>query len=397
MSALPDLITIPPRKPPAAEQYNWLTGQFEPSAEQLELPFQLTTPEPPWHPSPEDEGVQLLTTETGSQLFVSGFGLSLGKKSERITIKFNRKLCGQLPFFRVQEIVIAGHGISISSDLIEEACRRGIRIAFLSPNSHPIALLTSPYLTATVLTRRAQLQAETSLLGADLLRWFVAGKLHNQEKLLLYFAKSRTGGPAESLHQAAASLRNLRRQALALPGATPAEARSHALGLEGAGGKLYWTAIAALLRPGLGFRARIHQQPADPVNAALNYGYGILLAHVWGAAMNAGLEPFAGLLHTDRPGKPALALDLIEEFRQPVVDRPLFAWLLKGGSLHLEKGRLDDESREAVASRVIARLNTPEPHRGKSHQIRSIIQMQARLAASAFRGLRPYRPFAFKW
>jgi len=57
------------------------------------------------------------------------------------------------------------------------------------------------------------------------------------------------------------------------------------------------------------------------VNSALNYGYGILYGQVWGAVMNAGFEPFAGFLHLDRPGKPSLVLDLIEEFRQPIVDR----------------------------------------------------------------------------
>jgi CRISPR-associated protein Cas1 len=133
------------------------------------------------------------------------------------------------------------------------------------------------------------------------------------------------------------------------------------------------------------------------VNAAINYGYGILTSHVWGAVMNAGLEPFAGFLHVDRSGKPSLVLDLVEEFRQPVVDRAIFSWLNKGGQLTLAKGLLDGASRESVASRVLMRLTATEQHRGKQHQIRSIVQMQARLAASAVRGLRPYRSFSFKW
>ena len=137
--------------------------------------------------------------------------------------------------------------------------------------------------------------------------------------------------------------------------------------------------------------------PSDAVNAALNYGYGILTSHVWGAVMNAGLEPFAGLMHVDRSGKPSFVLDMVEEFRQPIVDRPIFAWLFKNGSLKLANGMLDTGSKEAVASRVLARLNATELHQGKEHQVRSIIQMQARLAAAAFRERRPYRPFNFQW
>ena len=101
---------------------------------------------------------------------------------------------------RLQEIVIASRGISLSSDLIEELCERGIRIVFLNSSGKPMALVTSPMLTATVETRRAQFSACQNDRGADLCRWIVAGKLHNQEKLLRYFAKSRDGEKKVRLH-----------------------------------------------------------------------------------------------------------------------------------------------------------------------------------------------------
>lgn len=366
-------------------------------AEQQELPFELTPLEEAWKAEEAGEGVQLLATENGAQLLVSGFGLSVGKKSERVTMRLKGKICGELPLFRLQEIVLMGRGVSVSTDLLEEACGRGIRVAFVSPTWKPYALLTSPYLTATVATRRAQLAAGENVIGAEMIRWIVAGKLHNQEKLLRYFGKSRTGESGERLKEAAERLRKLRREVVGLDGDDPGRVRGSAMGVEGAGGRLYWGVLRETLRPELGFRGRVHEQPEDGVNASLNYGYGILYSHVWGAVMNAGLEPFAGFLHGERAGKPSMVLDLVEEFRQPVVDRPLMAWLFKGGTPRLEKGMLDERTREEVATRVLTRLNAAEPHRGKSHQVRSIIQMQARLAASAVRGLKRYRPFAFKW
>lgn len=384
------------RKPPAA-QYNWLTGHWESPPDQLPLDFGAWEERILDTVLPEPVRVQLLATDIGAQLLVSGQGLALGKSSERVTLKFQRKNCGSLPFFRLQEILVVGEGISVSTDLIGEACRRGIRIAFLSPSSRPVALLTSPYLTATVETRRAQLASTTNATGAGLARWLAAGKLHNQEKLLRYFGKSREGAAREPLDAGASAIRAARKSVLALGGANPDEIRGSVMGIEGAASRAYWSAISAVLPPSAGFRKRVHDHPSDPVNSALNYGYGILYAHVWGAVLNAGLEPFAGYLHTDRPGKPSLVLDLTEEFRQPVVDRPLFSWLTRGGALSLKGSLLDDSSREEVAARVLARLNAEEPHRGARHQLRSIIQMQARLLASAVRGLREYRPFAFKW
>ena len=383
-----------PRKPPASEaQYNWITGGVDVAPEQLELPL------PPVDDAvlPDDGSVILLATENGSQLFVSGFGLFIGKKSERVVVRQGKSVCAQVPLMRLQEIIVASRGVSFSSDLVEELCERGIRIACLTSNGKPFALITSPMLTATVETRRAQFAAYQNERGADLCRWIVAGKLHNQEKLLRYFAKSREGGRKDALEKGAAALRRLRRAALAAEGKTPDEVRGEVMGLEGTGGRLYWQQIGNMLPDELGFEGRSHQGATDGVNAALNYGYGILTAHVWGAVMNAGLEPFAGFLHVDRSGKPSAVLDLMEEFRQPVVDRPIFSWLNKGGTLTMQKGTLDAASKENVASRVLMRLVAAEQHRGKQHQVRSIVQMQARLAASAVRGLRPYRSFSFKW
>src|SRR5205823_10381766 len=144
MSALPiPSLQSPVRKPPASEQYNWITGGFDFVPEQLELAL------PPVDDAilPKDDSVVLLATENGSQLFVSGFGLFIGKKSERVQVRQGKSVCAQVPFLRLQEIIIASRGISFSSDLVEELCERGIRIAYLKSSGKPFALLTSPMVT----------------------------------------------------------------------------------------------------------------------------------------------------------------------------------------------------------------------------------------------------------
>jgi CRISPR-associated protein Cas1 len=381
------------RKPPASEQFNWISGKYDVVPEQLDLDM----PIPDDAVLPDDNTVTLLATENGAQLLVAGFGLYIGKKGERIVVKKAGKVCAQIPFMRAQEVIVASRGVSFSSDLLEELCARGIRVGCMTSSGRPVALITSPLLTATVETRRRQLAAMDNERGAEFCRWIVAGKLRNQEKLLRYFGKSREGQRREALEATAITLRRLRRDALAVHGSSCEAVRGTLMGLEGTGGRLYWQRIGDMLPDELGFEGRHHQGPGDGVNAALNYGYGILYTHVWGAVMNAGLEPFAGFMHVDRSGKPSMVLDMVEEFRQPVVDRAIVTWLNKGGRLGLVKGMLDGEAKENVAARVLLRMNATERHRGKNHEVRSIIQMQARLAASALRGLREYRPFAFQW
>ena len=381
-----------PRKP-VASQYNWITGAYDRAPEQLELPL------PPVEEIilPDDGSATLLSTENGTQLLVAGFGLFIGKKSERVVVKKGKAVCAQVPLMRIQEIVVGSRGISVSSDLIEELCERGVRMAFLSSSGKPFALLTSPLLTATVETRRAQLEALHNERGAEFCRWVVAGKLRNQEKLLRYFARSREGDRREPLERAAGQLRQLRKQALACEGGDADAVRPSLMGYEGTGGRIYWRQIANLVPAGCGFDGRDNSPGSDAVNAALNYGYGILYAHVWGAVMNAGLEPFAGLLHVDRSGKPSLVLDLVEEFRQPVVDRAVIAFVNLGCSLDMTDGLLDEETRQAIAAKILERLAGSERFRGRDYQIRSIIQMQARSLVSFLRDKGKYRPFSFRW
>src|SRR5436309_196663 len=101
MAAFPLSILNPPRKPPASEgQYNWITGTIDFVPEQLVLPL----PPVDGVMLPDDGTVSLLATENGSQLFVSGFGLFIGKKSERVVVRQGKSVCAQVPFMQLQEI-----------------------------------------------------------------------------------------------------------------------------------------------------------------------------------------------------------------------------------------------------------------------------------------------------
>ena len=115
--------------------------------------------------------------------------------------------------------------------------------------------------------------------------------------------------------------------------------------------------------------------------------------------MLAGLDPYGGFTHVDRPGKPSLVLDLIEEFRVPAVDRTVIGLVNKGTRLEQdEKGLLVKKTRRLLAERVLGRLEKPERYEGKRHALRSIIQQQARHVATFVRQQRAaYKPFTVSW
>ncbi len=306
----------------------------------------------------------------------------------------------EMPLFRVAEIVIGSPGVSVSADLIQACCEQGIRISFLTRGGEPFAMLSSPMLTATVAIRREQLAAYNDRRGVELAKSIVRGKLGNQAALLKYFGKYlKTAGPDafRALEQIVKSLAAARFQTAKVIADTIDDARESLLGIEGNAGRAYWSGVRILLGGRADFDTREHRGATDPVNSALNYGYGILYAQVWGAIMNAGLEPFAGFLHVDRPGKPSLVLDLVEEFRQPVVDRTVIAAISRGMALETREGMLTDPARKAVGAAVLERMEGEVTFQGKRHQLKSVIQIQARAVAGFVRGAARYRTFPFKW
>ena len=338
--------------------------------------------------------------EDAAQLILSGFGIYLGKKSERLQVKLGGKAVYEFPFFRISEVVVASRGVSLSSDLLKEFCERGIRLSFIEASGRPYAMLSSPVLTATVESRREQLLAYRDERGLDFARLIVRGKIRNQRHLLLYFAKYLKQSDAERFDIVSATARKLRAlelQARQIEGTSVGEKRAELMGLEGVAGRIYWEAVRAIVESKAEFIGRVHQGASDAFNALLNYGYGILYAHVWGAVVNAGLEPFAGYLHVDRPGKPSLVLDMVEEFRQPVVDRTVIAFTNLGQPIAMKDGLLDENTRRSIAQKILERLSTRESFRGQQYQVRSIIQMQARAFVSFLRGKSTYKPFSFRW
>src|SRR6516225_9236788 len=171
------------QRPLSAAQYNLFTGAAEP------IPVEVSEPEELGRELRVDDGITLVKSEDGSQLILSGYGLFLSKKSERLLVRKGKDVIYQFPFFRINEVVVGSKAVSLSSDLLEEVCARGIRMSFLDHSGKPYAMVTSPMLTATVHARREQILAFTDKCGLEFSKAVVIGKIKNQERLLRYFGK----------------------------------------------------------------------------------------------------------------------------------------------------------------------------------------------------------------
>jgi CRISP-associated protein Cas1 len=335
-------------------------------------------------------------------LFVQEKGAFIAKHQGRLRVQKEKERLHEVPLMHLHQVIINGGGVSISSDAIRACAEEGIPIHFLSSNGTPHSSLYSAGLTGTVLTRRAQLRAYDGPLGVALARAFTLGKVQNQANLLRYVAKYRKATDP-TIYTALMAVATAEAEALhaaqRLDGAEVEAVRERLMGIEGQYAARYWQALALLVPTELAWPGRETRGASDPFNQVLNYGYGVLYGQVEHALVLAGLDPYAGVLHADRPGKPSLVLDLIEEFRQAVVDRTLLGQINRGWVIGRDaQGWLDGPTRERIVERVLERLDSTEPYEGKRQPLRHILQWQARHIATFVRGERAsYTPFVMGW
>ncbi|MGA1875253.1 MAG: CRISPR-associated endonuclease Cas1 [bacterium] len=347
-----------------------------------------------------DKGLSIVKDENLSQLFISGSGVYLDQKGERMIVRKDKKIVYEFPLNHLHEVIISSEGVTLASDLIAELCHRGIRLSFLNYSGKPYAMITSPLLTTANMNRREQILAFEDTRGVEFIKAVAVCKLHNQEKLLLFFHKEsgqRDKGRAEKIRQLGRSLQILQEKAKRIQGKRIHEVRSLFLTIEKSSGRIYGEGVKEILNQKFELFGRIHQGATEVVDSMLNYGYEILYSQIWGALLNAGLEPFTGFMHIDQPGRSSLILDLIDEFRQPVVDRTIIDSVSLGVLHRVQGGFLDIKTRDSINHMIFQRLESSERCGGKKYQIKSIIQMQARHLAAFLRREKKYVPFRFKW
>jgi CRISPR-associated protein Cas1 len=167
------------------------------------------------------------------------------------------------------------------------------------------------------------------------------------------------------------------------------------MGVEGTAARVYFAALPAMCGSAPAPFLRIRRPPTDPVNCLLSFAYGLLRVAVHGALEQVGLDPYIGYLHGVRPGKPALALDLMEEFRPLLADRFVMTMLnrkelaaedftqLPGGVVELNEG-----SRRVVLNAWQANRQRMWPHAYLNREIPAALLplVQARLLARHLRG-----------
>ncbi|WP_419642912.1 type I-C CRISPR-associated endonuclease Cas1c, partial [Thiolapillus sp.] len=266
---------------------------------------------------------QLLNT-----LYVSTEGAWLRLEGETLVVMIEKEKRLQAPLHHLGGIVCIGR-INLSSALMARCMKDGRSIVWLNENGRFQARVEGP-VSGNILLRQAQHRAADDLeCVLTMARSFVAGKLRNSRQVLLRSSRdSKSDTEKDALKNAAASL------AVNLRNLEHAGQLDSIRGLEGDAARVYFGCFNDMLRPSLTdvfqFRTRNRRPPKDPVNALLSFLYALLLTDCRSALETVGLDSQLGFLHAVRPGRHALALDLLEEFRAVFGDRLALTLINRG-------------------------------------------------------------------
>lgn len=237
----------------------------------------------------------------------------LHKDRETIVIKQGGEKIGQFPAINISNIYCFGQ-ISVSPFLMGYCADNAIGLTFYTEYGRFLArVLGKP--TGNVLLRRQQYRwADSDQYSTSLAGVMVAAKIANCRAVLQ--REIRNHGDNAALSKVVDSL------AVSCRRAKAAKSVDEARGIEGDAAANYFSVFDELIRgSGFVFGGRVRRPPTDPVNAMLSFAYSLITQECVSALSGVGLDPYVGFLHRDRPGRPSLALDLLEEFRAPWADR----------------------------------------------------------------------------
>lgn len=321
-------------------------------------------------------------------------------ENECIAVKVGGEEKVRIPAISIESIVCFGN-TSVSAPLIRFCGERGIGLTFLSENGRFYGRINGPVSGNVLLRQRQFLSCSDPLFSARMASHFLCGKLLNEKNMLMRAARETADGERE---------KRLKDKALEIAGLSKdlKEPLSTAAmrGIEGAAAAAYFSCFDMMLKTKeMRFEERSRRPPKNEVNAVLSFLYMLLKNDVQSALEAVGLDPACGYLHTLRPGRPALALDIMEELRAPLCDRMALALFNRGQldkkDFDLELGQclIEEKARKLLISSWQNRKKetVQHPFIKEKIEIGLIPFVQAQLLARVLRGdLDEYPPFIWR-
>jgi CRISPR-associated protein Cas1 len=333
-------------------------------------------------------------------LYITTQNAYLNKEGQSVVVNVDKETRLRLPIHTLDGIVCFG-AVSMSPFLMHHCAENNVAVSFLSEYGKFLARIQGP-VSGNVLLRREQYRvADRPEAAARIVRSLLIGKLANTRTVLR--RALRDHGEDDGLKKAESRLTQYLQR---LETDRPVD---ELRGIEGEAAASYFAVFPQLVTvddPAFVFSGRNRRPPTDPVNALLSFVYTLLVHDCRSALEGVGLDPCVGFLHTDRPGRPSLALDLMEEFRAFLADRLVLSLINRrqvqakdfndsaGGAV-----TMTDDARKTVLTTWQKRKQEEitHPYLEEKCKVGLLPHLQAQLLARHLRGdLEAYPPFIWR-
>ncbi len=245
-----------------------------------------------------------------SCLYLTEQGLSIQKKQRRLLIKKEGKVIREIPIFQIERILIFGN-IQITTQTIAFLLEEGISCNFFSSNGKFRGTLT-PVQSGNVLLRIAQYERyldKTFRINTS--KSIINSKINNEIEFLKKYPRIISDDRSKKIIYLMKDI---------LKDVENKDSILSIMGCEGKATSLYFKILSQIFKGDFNFNKRTHHPPKDPINSLLSFGYSLLMSEIFSLLSGLGFDPYVGYLHDISYLRPSLALDIMEEYRAPVID-----------------------------------------------------------------------------
>ena len=271
-------------------------------------------------------------------LYITNPDYYLSLEGETVTVLSDKKKIGKIPLHNLESIITCGY-MGASPALMGKCAQEGISIIFLSRNGKFLARIVGEQYGNVILRKTQYRVSECEEESLKLAKCFIMSKLYNSRWILERVIRDhKLRVDTEALKSASLTLKN------SLNSAYECKSMDSLRGIEGEAASIYFGVFNELIlqqEEDFSFEFRSRRPPLDRVNALLSFAYVLLTSMCTSALESVGLDPYVGFMHTIRPGRKSLALDLVEELRSLFADR--FVIKLINKKLILSKHFIEQE------------------------------------------------------
>lgn len=330
------------------------------------------------------------------KLVIDGYNKSIHKKDNQIVIHEKDEIIDSIKASSVTDITIIGKGY-VTFDALDLMALNNIKLIAINPRGQLSYTLESPD-WRNVKLKKAQYQLSESKTGLKISKELIKSKMKNQKATLITLNKTKQ---LKSVLNHRLKIDEFIGQLddLKLKGNNE-NIKMKIMGLEGKASNEYWSGIKYFIPSEIGFASRT-KKPTDLLNSMLNYGYAILASEITKSILVNGLDPYCGFLHFDMDSRTSLTFDLIEPFRQQIVDKTVIGLInrkqVNVENLDKRNNTIKLEARKLIAERILAKIHSTITYDGESVSYSDLIEKQSEDLVKMLLNNEKFKGFYLRW